>query len=96
MEKDAYIDLWGGQKTTRENLEALRMYLIACVDDGMIDQGDELYNKTLALIEDCGALSTWDELDELVEQAKILEKDIDVWLAFHGRTSLSLPWPTRK
>jgi hypothetical protein len=94
MTKDPNSDLWTGQKIARDNLESLRVYINTCVEAGMIDFGDELYNTTLALIDDCGVLTSWDELFELVERAKVLEKDIDVWLALHGRTTLSLPWPT--
>jgi hypothetical protein len=94
MAKDP--DLWNAKKDVRDNLETLRIYLVNCVDEGMIDLGDELYNAILALIEDNGVISTWDEMEELLERAKILERDIDVWLAFHGRTSLSLPWPVKK
>lgn len=94
MAKDP--DLWDAKKAVRDNLETLRIYLITCVDEGMIDLGDELYNEILAFIEDCGVVENWDEMLELIDKSKILEQDIDVWLALHGRTSLSLPWPTKK
>jgi len=92
MEKNS-DPLWNGTKTVRDNLETLRIYLIDCVDVGMRDTGDEFYNEILSLIDDCAVLSTMDELSELIERAKIVEEDIDAWLALHGRSSLSLPWP---
>jgi hypothetical protein len=88
--------LWDAKKAVRDNLESLRIYLINCVDEGMIDLGDELYNALLALIDDCGIIANWDEMLEVIERSKILEQDIDVWLSLHGRTSLSLSWPTKK
>ncbi len=93
MAKDS--DLWEAKKAAHDNLETLRIYLVNCVDDGMIDLGDELYNAIFALIEDCGIVVNWDEMIELVERAKILEQSIDAWLSLHGRASLSLPWPTK-
>jgi hypothetical protein len=79
-----------------DNLLSLKFYLITCVDEGMIDLGDELYNTILALLEDVGIVANWDEMVELIERSKVLEQDVDVWLSMHGRTSLSLPWPTQK
>ena len=87
-------DLAAAKKVARDNLETLRIYLVHCVDEGMLDSDDEFYNKTLGLIDDTSVLTTWDELAELIDRAKVLEQDIDVWLSLHGRTSLSLLWPT--
>jgi hypothetical protein len=94
MAKDS--DLWDAKEAVHDNLETLRIYLAHCVDEGMIDLGDELYNAILALIEDCKIVLNWDEMIELIERAKNFEKDVDVWLSLHGRTSLSLPWPSPK
>lgn len=78
-----------------ENLEVIRMSLVTCVDEGMIDLEDSLYNQVLGLFEDTFILRTWEEMDELIERAKILEQDIAAWLSMHGRSSYSLPWPKR-
>lgn len=78
-----------------ENLEAIRLSLSLCVDEGMIDLEDELYNQLLGLIDDVYEVRNWDEMEELIAQAKVLEQDIAAWLAMHGRTSYSLPWPNR-
>ncbi len=88
-------DLWNAKQQICENLESLRLSLVLSVDEGMIDLGDTLYNQILALIEDCGVIANWDETVELIDRSKTLEDDIDVWLALHGRSSLSLSWPTR-
>ena len=78
-----------------ENLEAIQLSLIRCVDEGMIDLEDFLYNEVLDLLEDARIVDTWDELMEIVARAKTLEIDVAAWLARHGRNSVSLPWPKR-
>jgi hypothetical protein len=78
-----------------ENLEAIQLSLSRCVDEGMVDLGDSYYNQLLALIDDARIVSTWDELMEIVTLAKTLEVDVAGWLSFHGRTSISLPWPRK-
>ncbi len=78
---------------TVENLEAIRLNLTRCVDEGMVDLEDGYYNELLVLIDEASLSKTWDELMEVISKAKILEVDIAVWLANHGQTSISLPWP---
>jgi hypothetical protein len=89
------LDLKKAKKIVRDNLETLRIGLTHSVEEGMIDNGAELYNRILALIDDSSILSSWDEMIELIDQAQILEQDMDAWLSQHGRTSISLPWPKR-
>jgi len=79
-----------------DNLEAIQLSLIRCVDEGMIDLEDLLYNQVLDLLEDVRIVNTWDELMEIVTRAKTLEIDVAAWLSRHGRTSISLPWPKRE
>lgn len=79
---------------TVENLEAIQLSLSRCVDEGMIDLEDTYHNEILALIDEASLSKGWDELMEVVTKAKTLEIDVAVWLANHGRTSISLPWPT--
>ena len=78
---------------TVENLKAIRLNLVRCVDEGMVDLEDTYYNELAALIDEASISENWDELMEVVTKAKVLEVDVAVWLASHGRTSLSLPWP---
>jgi hypothetical protein len=78
-----------------ENLDAIRVSLVLCVDEGMMDLEDSLYNLLLGLLDDAAILRSWDELDALVVKAKVLEQDIAAWLAMHGRTSYSLAWPKK-
>lgn len=92
MAKDSI--LIDAKHVVRDNLYALKFNLITCVDEGMIDQGDQLYNTVIALIADISVIKNWDEMLELIERSKTLERDVDVWLSLHGRTSLSLSWPT--
>lgn len=83
------------KETVAENLEAIRLSLIRCVDEGMIDLEDVLYNESLALIDDVLIVKNWDEMDELIAKGKELEQEVAAWLSMHGRTSISFPWPKR-
>ncbi|HSX10590.1 MAG TPA: hypothetical protein VLF94_02600 [Chlamydiales bacterium] len=78
-----------------ENLEAIQLSLSRCIDEGMIDLEDAYYNEILSLIDEATISKGWDELMEVVTKAKTLEIDVASWLASHGRTSISLPWPRR-
>ncbi len=81
------------KETTIANLEAIKASLNRCIEEGMIDEDDAYYNELLALIDDAHIVDTWEELTEIIVKAKTLEVDIAAWLSFHGRTSVSLPWP---
>lgn len=83
------------RQAAEENVEAIQIILSRCVDAGMPDLGSEYYNALVSLLEEIPECKTWDELDEIIAQAKVLEIDIDAWLSAHGQTTLSLPWPTR-
>ncbi len=78
---------------TVENLEAIRLNLSRCVDDGMVDLEDTYYNELLVLIDEASMSKNWEELMEVISKAKTLEVDVAVWLSNHGQTSISLPWP---
>lgn len=78
---------------TIENLRAIQTSLSRCIDEGMLDLEDQYYNELLTLIDETFLSHTWDELEEVIAKAKILEVDVAVWLSGHGRTSISLPWP---
>lgn len=80
---------------TIENLEAIRENLNRCVEGGMIDSHATYYNELLALADEAALAKDWEELEEVISKGKVLEVDIAVWLAGHGQTSLSLPWPRR-
>ena len=76
-----------------ENLEAIEINLVQCSDEKMFEFQNIYYNQIVDLIEETRNAATWSELSEIISKAKILEIDIANWLARHGRTSLSLPWP---
>ena len=78
-----------------ENLEAIQLSLINCIDEGLIDLEDAYYNQVLDLLEDARLVSTWDELMEIVVRGKTLELDVASWLSRHGRSGISLPWPQK-
>lgn len=78
-----------------ENLQAIQLNLSRCIDEGMVDLGDEYYNELLVLMDETSLSKTWDELLEVITKAKVLEVDVAAWLSGHGRTSISLPWPRK-
>ncbi len=85
-----FLEAKGG---TVENLEAIKLNLTRCVSQGMIDSNDDYYNQLLILIDEATLSENWNELEEVVSRAKILEIDVAAWLSGHGQTSISLPWP---
>lgn len=87
------FEFFGAKGDIVENLRAIRMSLVRCIEEGMIDEDDTYYNQVVLLIDEASISRTWDELMEVVAKAKILEVDVAAWLAGHGQTSLSLPWP---
>lgn len=91
MAKD--IDFLKAKGDAVDNLKAIQMNLVRCINEGMVDTEDTYYNELLALIDEASLSKNWAELMEVVSKAKILEVDVAVWLAGHGQTSISLPWP---
>ena len=81
---------------TVENLRAIQLNLDRCVDQGMVDSNSVYYNELVDLIDEARLSENWDELLEVITKAKTLEVDVAVWLAQHGQTSISLPWPSPK
>lgn len=80
---------------TVENLGLLKRSLNSCIDEGMIDTDDQLYNEILDLIAEADATDSWEGLSEVIALAETLETDVCTWLALRGRTTLSLEWPTK-
>jgi hypothetical protein len=76
-----------------ENLEAIELNLVQCSDDKMFTLQQDFSNQISDLLEETHSISTWHELADIIAKAKLLELDIASWLARHGKTSLSLPWP---
>lgn len=94
MAKDPKIlEFLEAKGDTVDNLKAIQMNLSRCVDEGMIDLEEAYHNALISLIDEASLSRTWEELIEVISQAKILEVDVAVWLANHGQTSISLPWP---
>ena len=79
--------------TTLENLEAIQLILIRCVNEGMIDLEDSYYNEILGFIDEANLSDSWEELAEVITRAKTLEQEIAAWLSLQGRTTVSLSWP---
>ena len=78
-----------------KNLDTLQGTLLACIQEGMMDQEDASYNQIVELVEDAHLVGNWDELVEIVNHSKTFEIDLAVWLARKGKTSLSLQWPKK-
>ncbi len=94
MAKDPKIlEFLEAKGDTVENLKAIKLNLSRCVDEGLIDLEDAYYNQLLILIDEASLSESWEELMEVISQAKILEVDVAVWMSNHGQTSISLPWP---
>jgi len=94
MAKDPKIlEFLEARGDTVENLKAIKLNLSRCVDDGLVDLEDAYYNQILILIDEASISESWNELMEVVSRAKVLEIDVAAWLANHGQTSISLPWP---
>lgn len=81
------------KEETIDNLELLQERLDACVDGGMHDPGEEIHNQLLDLIEETVVVQNYAALEEVISHARILETDLDAWLAAKGRTTVSLSWP---
>ena len=77
-----------------ENIATLQANLVHCIDNlGMIDTESTIYNTTLDLQEDLGFIDNLEELEEIIEKAKDIEKAIDFFLAKEGFNTLCLSWP---
>lgn len=77
-----------------ENLESIQISLIRCVDEGMVDLGNERYNEILGLIEEAHLANNRDDLQEVITRSRAFERDIAAWLARRGRTTVSMAWPS--
>lgn len=79
-----------------ENLESLQMLLDRCVDDeGMIDVESRFHNELCDLIDETRIASSWEELEEVINRGKTVEIDVDSFLSRHGRTTISMSWPSQ-
>lgn len=92
-DKDNILKFVRAKEDTLENLEGIKSSLVRCIEEGMIDEDDANYNELLGLIDDAHIVDSWGELGEIIIKGKTLEVDVATWLSFHGRTSISLPWP---
>lgn len=95
VQKDNFVELLRAKEQCVENFERLKSALIQCVDEQRVEMEENLYNQTIVCIDGASILETWEEIDNLVFQGKILEEEIDAWLSVHELTSYSLIWPKR-
>lgn len=96
MKKDPnHLEFLDAKEDVLDNLEELRMGLVKCIDEGMIDLEDMLYNELLDLTDEAHLSESWDDLLEVIAKAKTLEIDVASWLARHGRSGISFTWPKK-
>lgn len=81
------------KEETLDCLETLQEWLDACLDSGMHDVEEAMHNQILDLIEDTKIAKSKPQLEEVIVQARTIERDLDAWLSQKGRTTLSLDWP---
>lgn len=95
MEKDKYVEFLEARDICVTNLKSLQAAMDQSRDDKRIDLADDLYNQTQVCLDGAPLLETWEEIEDLIVQAKILEQEIDAWLSMHELTSYSLSWPKK-
>ena len=81
------------RRTTIENIQAILLILDECIDQGLLDPESRFHNELIGFDSQATQAKEYAQLGEVITQAKILETDIDVWLAGLGRSTLSLSWP---
>lgn len=96
MEKDEYVQFLEARDLCVSNLRSLKMALEQSLDDKRIDLENELYDQLLVFLDGAPVIESWEELEDVIERAKMLEREIDEWLSIHELTSYSLSWPKRQ
>ncbi len=91
--KDQYVDFLQAKDQCIDNLKSLKTSLQDCADNKRIDMEDSLYDQLVVILDGAPLIESWEELSMLIDQAKILEEEIDAWVSIHGLTSYSLSWP---
>ena len=81
------------KKDTIVNLETIQLTLNECVEEGMLDDGSQLYNELIALIDEAKLVQNYPELEEVITKAKTIETDVDLFLSMKHRETLSITWP---
>lgn len=79
-----------------DNLETIQARVSLCVEAGMQDPGAHYYNELVDLIAEASEAEDWALLEEVIAEAKTIEKEVDAWLSFQGQTSVSLFWPSKE
>jgi hypothetical protein len=95
MAKDPHKELFfEAKQDVVDNLEAIKIALERCIEDGLIDTDSFYYNELIDLIDEAEISKDWNELYEVIVKGKALEVDVSEWLARQGRSNMSLPWPS--
>jgi len=94
-DKDKFIEFLKAKDLCVANLNSLKSSLIQCVDEKRVDMEESLYDQVLVCLEGASLMESWEEIEQLIFHAKILEEEIDGWLSIHELTSYSLTWPKK-
>jgi hypothetical protein len=92
--KDEAENFLNTKEDVLNKLVILHFNLKKCVEIGMIDNDSDIYNNIDDIIDLVKAVDTKEELEEVITQAKTIERQIDIWLSSQGQTTISISWPT--
>ena len=92
-DKDKYVEFLKAKDKCVENLNSLKASLVQCVDERRVDMEENLYDQVLVCLDGASVMESWEEIEQLIFQAKFLEQEIDAWLSIHQLTTYSLTWP---
>ena len=81
------------QDKTIDNIGSLRVSLSECIDSGLQDIDDALYNELSSLEDDAKIAENDVDLAAVISRAKTIEKKLDNWYASLGISTLELNWP---
>ncbi|HRW58174.1 MAG TPA: hypothetical protein P5048_00985 [Chlamydiales bacterium] len=76
-----------------ENLLQLKDEYNNCIDAGMLDDESSTYNSIETLIDALDSLDSMLAIENLCDQGKIIESQLDFFLEKTGQSTLSLEWP---
>lgn len=93
MDKEKLERFLALKEAISDNLEVLKLYLDTIEGEGFSDPESVLYNQITDLVDQIGAITIPQELENIIFLGKTIEKNLDLWLAREGRSSLELQWP---
>ncbi len=92
MRKDPAKEFLEKKKQVLDNLESLEAAL-SLFPDSQEDTSDSFYEELESLMEKVESCQETAEFFSLVEIAKEIEHNMDVWFCQWGKTQMELSWP---